>query len=98
MMTNIKIELTDDQRAELLLQLTGKKGLVSRAQLNEFVQGAVEGALVSSAAYTSLTYFNARLDLTQIPRLYADKYVGKSDTWKKGWLRGWTMVGESVGK
>lgn len=42
MNTNIKISLNDEDRA-LMLAWTGRKGLISRKQLNELVLGLIEG-------------------------------------------------------
>lgn len=95
MMTHIKIELNDEQRRQLQVQLTGKQRLISRLELSRFVLGLVEGALMCEDKVMDppTQCFKPAADLTAIPPKYAHKYAGHSDTWKAGWLRGWNAVG-----
>jgi hypothetical protein len=94
MNTNIKIELTDEQRVSLQEQLTGKRKPLTRDELRQFVSGCVTGAL--DCEEVQATKFEVKEDLTELPSKWADMYRGKSDHWRKGWLRGWTMVGNRL--
>ena len=101
MMTNIKIELTDEQRRTLQQQLTGKVRLISRSELTEFVDGVIEGALKCEALVAGVTLpHRGRIDpnpeLTVIPKKYREAYANRPAHWKAGWLRGWNLVGRSM--
>jgi hypothetical protein len=98
MMTNVKIELTDEQRRNLQRQLTGKSKPITRAELCEFVDGIVRGALECEARVHNppVPCFSPSGDLTVMPERYARKYADESDAWKQGWLRGWNAVGSAV--
>ena len=99
MNTNIKITLTDEQRRDLQVQLTGKQRMISRAELCEFVDGVIEGALRCEALADGSTLplrGRPNPDLTEIPVRYVDRFKDKPEHWRKGWLRGWNLVGRSI--
>lgn len=100
MMTNIKIELTDEQRVRLQEQLTGKRKPITRKELTAFVDGVVEGALRAEALVDGRAATTGRsltpADLSEVPTRYREKYEGKPDSFFIGWLRGWNLVGRSV--
>jgi len=98
MMTNIKIELTDEQRVHLQQQLTGKKRPLSRQELSSFVSGIIEGALKCEDMVVDkpTPCFTPSSTLDTIPPKYAEQYAGKPDAWRAGWLIGWNKVGERV--
>ena len=100
MMTNVKIELTDEQRVSLQRQLTGKSTPVTRAQINSFVSGVVTGAISCEEVIDNPPYdcYSPRGDLTDMPAHYAKLYENESVAWKQGWVRGWNAVGSSLGK
>ena len=95
MMTNIKIDLTDDQRRTLQQQLTGKVRLITRAELSDFVSGIIEGActIEEVVADPPHEFFEPNPKLTEIPGKWANKYANRTEAWKAGWLRGWNAVG-----
>jgi len=98
MITNIKIELTDEQRADLQEQITGKRKLITRAELHCFVSGCIMGALSSEEVHMDKPCFEQMKGTTTMPQVYADRYADKSDAWKAGWLRGWNTVGNAMSK
>jgi hypothetical protein len=102
MNTNIKIALTDEQRRQLQVQLTGKQRLISRAELTQFVTGVVTGAMdceeVTEEAVTRVPCFSPRSDLTEMPAKWAAKYADRPEHWQVGWLKGWNLVGASLEK
>jgi hypothetical protein len=98
MNTNIKITLTDEQRRQLQQQLTGHVRPVTRQELNAFVMGAVMGAMDCEKVTQGDTppCFSPRPDLSKMPARWAKRYADQPEHWKRGWLRGWNMVGEGM--
>ncbi len=100
MNTNIKIELTDEQRRLLQQQLTGKQRLISRVELTSFVTGVVMGAMDCETITKSapVPCFAPRSDLVELPPKWAAIYGNKPKHWQAGWLKGWNLVGASLEK
>lgn len=100
MMTNIKIELTDEQRRDLQVQLTGKQRPISRAELTDFVTGVVSGTLDYEQVTVDppLVCFTPNPDITAVPSKYREKYGMRPDSFWVGWLRGWSLVGREMRK
>lgn len=99
MMTNIKIELTDEQRRQLQQQLTGRVKPITRAELSQFVTAVVVGAMDCEEAVNTapVPCFQPRDDLVALPAgKWAKKYADKPEHWKQGWLRGWNTVGRAL--
>lgn len=96
MNTNIKLELTDAQRVTLQQQLTGKQRPLSRLELREFVEGCVSGAL--DCEEVNVKYNGAQEGIETMPTQWSDMYSAKSEHWRTGWLRGWNVVGNRLGK
>jgi len=94
MMTNCKIELTEEQRLAMCLSLHGKSKLITRAQLNEFVSGCVQAAVDGSSGRVCSTPSSPSASPVShtLPAPYAERYADRPDTWKAGWLRGWNQV------
>lgn len=99
MNTNIKIELTDEQRVTLQEQLTGRKRPISRVEVTEFVLGCIQGALCCEQVYEKRGNVQADLgtEPAKMPETWAEQYRDKTDHWKQGWLRGWAAVGSRLG-
>ena len=96
MNTNITIELTDEQRADMQRQLTGKNKMITRLELREFVEGVVSGAL--DCEEVNVQYDGAQAGIVELPSKWADRYSDKPEHWRQGWLRGWNAVGDRSGK
>lgn len=86
MKTVVHIELTDEERRRMQLNLTGKGQPVTRAQVREFVEGAVKAAAQdpSQPEPDGLTR-GPRRDLAQIDPEDAEVLAGES----AGFIRGW---------
>ena len=95
MNTNIKIELDDDQRRLMQMQLTGKARPISRVELTSFVTGCVVGVMDCETVTKSapVPCFSPRFDLVELPAKWAKVYADKPVHWQQGWLRGWNLVG-----
>ena len=100
MNTNIKIELTDEQRRLLQEQLTGKVRPISRVEVTSFVTGVVMGAMDCETVTKSapVPCFAPRSDLSTMPDKWAAIYGDKPVHWQQGWLKGWNLVGASLEK
>jgi hypothetical protein len=98
MMTNIKIELTDEQRRLLQTQLTGLVRPISRAELTAFVSGVVTGAMDCEHVVETAKQpcFQPRADLSDMPYKWAETYADQPEHWKVGWLRGWNLIGGAL--
>lgn len=89
MNVNIKVSLTDDERRVMLFNMTGidRKRRVSRAEVNEFVTGAVAGMLVEVPVQEELKVEPVKRPLYDLS-LVPSKYDNKSEQWRIGWFRG----------
>lgn len=88
MNVNIKVSLTDEQRNNMHRRLTGKqtKGMVSRATVNEFMQGCLDSFLTEEAPpkLFGIGSITAQEQM-EVDRLRAE---GQPDNYIVGWIKG----------
>lgn len=90
MKTNISIDLSDPERNVIANFLRGKetKGMVTRSELNEMVQGFVQGILGYEIGFSPIN-ISAKLQEALDAHGYHEDHPSRL-----GYIRGWNSVGK----
>ena len=98
MKVNVKLSLSDEERNIMAVNISGKdsKRMVTRAEVNEFVQGCMDcitDAIIGQPVTEMKPAKNplSSDEQAEVERLRA---MGKSDSY----IRGWLQVGRSIGR